>query len=87
MAAMAETWARRRSLTFGLLAVALVAIGSALGQLATFPNLAPWYAGLAKPSFKPPNFIFGPVWTALGAKPSSAGSRTASASASRPVER
>lgn len=65
MHAMGETRSGRRSLTFGLLAVALVAVGSGLGQLATFPNLAPWYAGLVKPSFNPPNSLFGPVWTAL----------------------
>ena len=35
------------------------------GSLVTIPNIATWYGGLHKPSFNPPNFVFGPVWTVL----------------------
>lgn len=36
-----------------------------LGGLATAPNIDGWYAGLAKPSWTPPPWVFGPVWSAL----------------------
>ena len=36
-----------------------------LGTFFTIPSITTWYAGLNKPSFNPPNWIFGPVWTIL----------------------
>jgi tryptophan-rich sensory protein len=55
----------RRDLVFALTALGAVVVASVLGQIATFPNLAPWYASLAKPAFNPQNWVFAPVWTAL----------------------
>ena len=48
-----------------LLAIGPVMAAAALGSLVTTPNIPTWYAGLAKPSFTPPNRAFGPVWGLL----------------------
>jgi translocator protein len=50
---------------FALLAIGAVTIVVMLGDIATQPNLSPWFAGLIKPPFYPPNWIFGFVWTVL----------------------
>jgi tryptophan-rich sensory protein len=51
---------------FGFFVLVVVCFAAAvIGGLVTTPKIDNWYATLAKPSWNPPNWIFGPVWSAL----------------------
>lgn len=45
--------------------VFLVEIIGITGTIFTSPSITTWYTTINKPSFNPPNWIFGPVWTLL----------------------
>lgn len=50
----------------GLLFFMTVCFGvSIAGGMITASSLGDWYAALNKPTFNPPNWVFGPVWTIL----------------------
>lgn len=45
--------------------VALCELTGLLASSVTVPAIPVWYAGLIKPPFAPPSWLFGPVWTVL----------------------
>jgi len=45
--------------------IVLPQIGGILGGLATVTQIKSWYEKLIKPSWRPPNAVFGPAWTLL----------------------
>lgn len=61
----AQPSARRPLWVDLLIAVVPVVIASAIGSAVTVPQIPGWYAGLTKPPFNPPNWLFAPVWTTL----------------------
>jgi benzodiazapine receptor len=50
--------------TLAIWIVVCLAVGG-FGGLWTAPEIPGWYRTLVKPSFNPPGWIFGPVWTTL----------------------
>jgi tryptophan-rich sensory protein len=47
------------------LSILLPLIVGAVSGYFTASNIENWYVTLIKPSFNPPNYLFGPVWTSL----------------------
>jgi tryptophan-rich sensory protein len=62
--AMVPAWGFRSLRALAVLLV-ICFLAAAIGGAVTTPKIDGWYATLTKPSFNPPNWIFGPVWTIL----------------------
>jgi len=48
-----------------IISLAIPQLAGLLGSVANINSLDIWYESLQKPSFNPPNWIFGPVWILL----------------------
>ena len=56
---------RRRPLVEWAAWVLLSELAGVVGGVATASAVGTWYLTLAQPSFAPPSWVFGPVWTTL----------------------
>jgi benzodiazapine receptor len=54
----------KKWITIALCILLPLAVGYLSGRVTT-ENVRIWYPTLEKPSFTPPNYLFGPVWTVL----------------------
>ena len=54
-----------KDMGIAFLFVLVCLMAGAIGSVFTFQSIPTWYATLNKPSFSPPNWVFGPVWTML----------------------
>ncbi len=48
-----------------IISLVLPQLAGLIGSVFTISAIPAWYASLEKPSFSPPNWIFGPVWITL----------------------
>jgi tryptophan-rich sensory protein len=48
-----------------IIAILIPQLAAGLGSIFTASSVSTWYLTLNKPSFNPPSWVFGPVWTAL----------------------
>jgi uncharacterized protein YbjT (DUF2867 family)/tryptophan-rich sensory protein len=57
------SWARQTAWLVSFVAICLAAAGA--GGAVTSVSVGDWYQTLTKPSWTPPDWLFGPVWTAM----------------------
>ena len=55
----------KKKLTYIAISVTICLVIGFVSGFATQSSVNDWYLSLNKPSFNPPNWIFGPVWTLL----------------------
>ena len=48
-----------------IISILIPFVASAIGGFFTSTSVSTWYVDLIKPSFNPPSWVFGPVWTIL----------------------
>lgn len=48
-----------------LISIVLAQSAGIIGSIFTVSSIPTWYANLIKPTFSPPNWVFGPVWITL----------------------
>lgn len=48
-----------------IISLALPQLAGLIGSFFTAPAISGWYTALQRPSFSPPNWLFGPVWITL----------------------
>lgn len=48
-----------------IIALVVSQLAGIIGAIFTTPSIGGWYTTLIKPSFNPPSWVFGPVWTTL----------------------
>jgi benzodiazapine receptor len=48
-----------------IVSVVICQLAGVIGSFFTINSVKTWYTTIAKPSFNPPSWVFGPVWTIL----------------------
>jgi tryptophan-rich sensory protein len=56
---------KRKNMFLLAACIIICELAGAIGAAFTAPAIGTWYAGLQKPAFTPPSWLFGPVWTIL----------------------